>query len=296
MLLRKIALGIFFCLPKILNPMGYHKNPFEKFSLYKGADLSLLKSLLSQGVHTINSVDAHGTPPLAKAIYSKNIVAVELLLEHGADSKKRFGKTGRTPLIWCIHFGTPEITQVLIDTGSALNTKDEHPLIFEVVSKHYFRKDQLRNLAILFRSGLNPSKGLCDGKNIFEYMADEALWLHQEAQRGTENRFGIISSRGSEKLSFYKRAARAIVLYKILWLHLTKNSCFSPETAEYILTFVDFGLDDYHTPKAPCVVCWDKKPFNAIPCPHGEKHGASICTECMSKLGNCPLCREKLSQ
>lgn len=219
-----------------------------------------------------------------------------MLLKAGANPNEMYGEESILSISIC--WGTPETTALLIRNGADPNLATKncyHPLL-KIFYDRTFEKKQLKNLAILLRAGSNPLIELKYDIGNNEYSKTTIFGFMKEnyyAIKKLDSK--IFRSIGDESYStLYKKAGRAVVRYKILWSHLRKNWCLPEDITERILTFVDFGLDDYHVRKVRCAICYEKTLFTAIPC--SNTHTDSICSTCISTITDCPLCRTKLKK
>jgi len=263
----------------IYPPNTTYESPLHNPAIYKEESLATLTSLLAEKKYDVNKEGSLRELPLKEAIISNNRTSVELLLKYGANPNQisRF-QIKDSPLSWCVEYGTPEITTLLIQRGANPNlaTKDYHSLLYAVRYNTAFDLRKLSNIGILLRGGANPLIATQDNQTIFTRMSKK-----------------FDSIYGSKEQ--YLRVWKALIRYFVAWKILSNGFNLPPKIAEHILTFVDFGLDDYHIPIVKCAICYDEKKFRTIPCSKNS-HTDSICSACISNLTDCPLCREKLSK
>lgn len=242
-------------LPMMLSSMAAdtktNKNPLLNPKIYQEESLDTLKSLLAEKKYTVNEEDEfYCRLPLGMAIEAGDHTAVILLLKNGANPNQIFNKSSpRTILSWCIFHGTPEATTLLIQNGANPNLATElhHPLFDAVEDAIFFKSKGTRSLAILLRAGANPLTATHAGKTIFEHMKYEGDVIVDDFRSLEPNH--ELYDYCKEKAIKYQKAGRALVQYKILWNHLHRNWGLPAEIVQHVLTFVDFGLDDYHAVK-----------------------------------------------
>jgi len=235
--------------------IGLGESPLLSGEIYTEEGLATLSKILEEKKYGVNQGDIL-ISPLARAIHTKKHTAVALLLENGADSNLLFNKISpNNPLNLCITFGTPEITELLLQHNANPNSAIEycHPLFSACNTKH-FGKHQLKNLAVLLRSGINI---FAKHKNqtIFQYLHTEFEGIQQKlvdlkwrVYLGREKQETLAVH--SDLVALYKKAARSLAEYKKLALQLRSQRRIPVKICHLILCAVDFGLDDYHAVKA----------------------------------------------
>ena len=91
------------------------------FSAVGAADI--VRSILSTGMVTVESVDPVDMPPLYAAAHMGHEDVVKLLLDYGALNKAGVWQ-GKTPLHGAAEFGRNQVVQVLIEGGADPNMGD----------------------------------------------------------------------------------------------------------------------------------------------------------------------------
>jgi hypothetical protein len=263
-------------------------NPLHNQAIYEEKSRAKLTEFLSQNAHLVNQecratsfavpIESNGRTPLLTAIHARNIEGVRLLLKHGAYPNQICGTVlKRTALIYSIMGNEPEITELLIQNGANPNfkTDDAHPLFQALQYSSSLDAKSIRIIEILLKSGVNPVTAQLNDQTIFMYMAE---------------RFPHFTGKSHQEL--YKKAGRALVAYKKLALDFQKNFKIPLEICHRILYSADFGLEQAI---AKCAICYDERCFQKIPCSKNT-HTDSICSDCITQLESCPLCREKLTK
>lgn len=271
--------------------MARSENFLFKQNLYRLSSYNkqTFEDICHQEKLTINN-EHSGYTPLALAISTINSDAVALLIKYGANVNQPFGtESKKTPLIYAIRLGLPEIVRTLLANGAnpRLATADYHPL-FATLCHHFFKEVHFSIFALLFPREISPLSISHNNMTLYEHIEKGIETMKSFAQTAPHLQE---SAAPDTTIALYRKAGRALFRYQCIAEYFIRHFSISLEIAEHILTFVDFGLDDYHAQLAKCAICYDKKRFRAIPCSKNT-HPDSICSDCIGKLTDCPLCRE----
>ena len=107
------------------NPESGTPTPEPVVSIHSAAGLGedeIVKQHLADGVD-INLKDEVGFTPLHKAVQSRSIGMVDVLVAEGADVNAK-DRSGMTPLFLTVFLPSKEIAELLIKNGADVNTKD----------------------------------------------------------------------------------------------------------------------------------------------------------------------------
>jgi len=252
----------------MLNPTCSHENPLHVPAIYKEEFLTTLTSLLAEKKYAVNEETCYFGTPLSMAIGTKNSTAVALLLEHGANPNQIFGKSLSltiTPLNWCIKTCTPEITALLLKKGAKpyVNPEVPHPF-FQMFFKNFFEKNQLYNMAVLLRVGVNPLVVRQNNRTLFQYMANELRILSEqlnEMQASDAPNSEKQVRQQTEKIIHYKQAFKALLEYKRLALQFKKHCGVPLEICHMFLHAADFELNSPLRKTTTLILNARKKPL-----------------------------------
>lgn len=251
----------------MLDPTCSHENPLHVPAIYKEEFLARLQSVLAEKKYDVNEETCYFGTPLSMAIGTKNSAAVALLLEHGADPNQIFGKSLKlsiTPLNWCIRTCMPKITALLLKKGAKpyVNPEVPHPF-FQMLFKNFFEKNQLYNMAVLLRVGVNPLVVRQNNRTLFQYMANELRILSEqlnEMQASDAPDAEKQVRQQTEKIIHYKQAFKALLEYKRLALQFRKNFGVPLEICHFFLHVADYGLNSPFRKTTTLILSARRKP------------------------------------
>jgi len=113
------------CNQKIIKQENVKIEGVELFNAIDSNDIMRLESLLTR--ENVNSFDTTGRTLMSRAIRTKNIEYVKLLLKNGADPNlQRKGGYMNTPLMDCSNYNLVDIANLLIKNGANVDIQDKN--------------------------------------------------------------------------------------------------------------------------------------------------------------------------
>jgi ankyrin repeat protein len=165
------------------------KTPLIKAIEY--GDSLAVQKLINQGAD-INESGGKGYTPLMYAIWSGKTENVKFLIDKGADINKR-DKYGYTPLIWAARFVDYDIAKLLIDRGADINKRDEYgytPLIWAA----YFVDYDIAKLLIDRGADVNAKNKEGYSALLYAVGANCGDWAHADYCRTNADSGSVIAA------------------------------------------------------------------------------------------------------
>jgi len=152
-----------------------HPSP-ELFDAVEHDRIEQVKSLLAQNVK-INAVDQYYGTLIHRAVASRSMNSLKLLLSFGADVNLR-NKEGRTPLMAA---STPQLIELLLAAGADINAKDNEGKTALMGAAY---SGELTVVKSLLRNKADPEIKTPDGKTALDMAIARKLKHTQAVLRG----------------------------------------------------------------------------------------------------------------